>query len=336
VSEASRNHTLRTAEVDFEPISIYFLLAPKSWSFSPTPGCADRILQMALGSEPEEDGNHADVPTRPRVDAEDAERASLKKGGTFLAKLPKMLRPIAPFVVHPKIPRVARQKALDKLAGQYLALLAHRKGCNDVDNAVNDEDIFTRALQRAREQEQDIYSRCSSGQVYQNLAARANALDWERTVAEQSYKRTLEVEAATHSLNKRLKTEKKDLLQSENEEHHALPPPSNPQRLVLEEADLDWDGRSASMENDSEKQGLRRKLRRNIVDILEKVPGYLALSAEERVVVVDRCTERTLSEHLELDNEDGERIDALPEGSILEAAVLEIAEDILSYRRGFR
>ncbi|KAL4440004.1 hypothetical protein ABPG75_003005 [Micractinium tetrahymenae] len=90
------------------------------------------ILQAALaaGDDSDEDrqGSDGQPAKRQRTDPEaEAAAAAARRGGEYLAAVPAQQRPLVPYLARSKIPRIHRQTVLSKLAGEHLALAAHRR-----------------------------------------------------------------------------------------------------------------------------------------------------------------------------------------------------------------
>ncbi len=228
---------------------------------------------------------------------------AIKKGPEFFQNLDVKLRPIAPFIQKPKLPRAIRQKVLDKLTGQHLSLetVLHTNSTTNNETTVSppsagagaagdvNVSLEQRAIAAAVEQEADIYNRCSSAQVYQNLAARCSALDWRKEVraaaeAEQAYEDLLTVQRqeegreATEGGRKR----KKSRLNSSSTE---VGNGSNG-KTKLVESDLAWDHAKPDKTDDI----LHQQLRRRVMQALESCPKWSLLPIDQRVATVERCT----------------------------------------------
>ena len=78
-----------------------------------------------------------------------------------------------------------RQKLLNKLAGEQLALAAHRAGGLNPAAMASEEQLWQAAVAAAVAQEAELCGRCSTQQVYQTLASRITALDWEKDSQEE-------------------------------------------------------------------------------------------------------------------------------------------------------
>lgn len=52
--------------------------------------------------------------------------AAIKRAPAFFSAVDVKFRPRAPFIVRPRMPRVARQRLVDKLFGEHLALESYR------------------------------------------------------------------------------------------------------------------------------------------------------------------------------------------------------------------
>ena len=282
---------------------------------------AERILQMAL----EEDDECVPTTLEPENKLA-ALQAAVKNGPSFFQAIDIKRRPIAPFINRPKLPRAHRQKCLDKLTGQHLALAAALADPEmSPENAAADATLLDQSITSAVEQEADIYNRCSSGQLYQNLAARSSALDWRSEIraekdAEKAYatllqtqshqeqeesaprlkkKRKIDVDNNNNSANYRqFKTSTADPRSSVSNEPTSLVnedgvgaqknkiSKSQPQLLV--EADLDWDNAKPSNEDAI----ALKEVRRRVLNILEICCGWNTLTPEEKITAANRCTDK--------------------------------------------
>lgn len=144
------------------------------------------ILQAALagGDDSGDDTRGSEgtrAPKRQRIDpAAEAATAAARRGGEYLAAVPAQQRPLVPYLARSKIPRIHRQTVLSKLAGQHLALAAHRQQPPlEPAAAAADAPLRHGAWEAALAQELDLFGRCSSAVVYRNLAARTNATQWQ-------------------------------------------------------------------------------------------------------------------------------------------------------------
>lgn len=138
------------------------------------------IIREALITEDsdDDDSDSSKKDERPEIIA-------LQQGPRYLSALSRAQLPLAPFVLRPKLPRIFRNTLLQKLTGEHLALLAAQKGWIPPSEAANDEDLIKQAVEIATSQESSLYGKAKSGQVYQNMAARTNALQWPEEKAEE-------------------------------------------------------------------------------------------------------------------------------------------------------
>jgi hypothetical protein len=280
--------------------------------------CAERILQLAR----DEDTDPC-IPPKSQTATDPADlQAAIKRGPEFFHAIPVTLRPIAPFIrVRPKIPRAIRQKVLDKLTGQRLAIEAVLMNHTDTSKEVLspssvaiDVALVKRSVAAAVEQEADMYGRCNSPQVYQNLAARCSALDWRTEVraaaeAEKAYEDLLamqrleeervEEEGEGRESERKRKRSKVELEDRNNiatiDDNPQLKigkftttataiPPNSKQQAPLVESDLEWNHVEP---NTSENV---QELRRRVIYALENCTKWSMLTVDQRVDAVKRCT----------------------------------------------
>ena len=247
--------------------------------------------------------NPSDPPTDEDTTA--VLKAAMKRNHEFFNALDIKVRPIAPFIQKPKLPRTVRQKVLDRLTGQHLAVaaaLSVEKEDMTPEAAAKNKSFYATAIATAIDQEAELYSRCSSAQIYQNLAARTSALDWRVQCvdkkAEDAYGVLLETqrkhETTTMSSKKRRKIiANTTSLQQEKQQQQQQ------QQIVgaLEDHDL-FDQRQSDNGSDAAAESVARRkdVRRRVLHSLESVPKWTELSAEERVEVVDRCTAKVVEQ----------------------------------------
>ena len=255
--------------------------------------------------------NPSDPPTDEDTTA--VLKAAMKRNHEFFNALDIKVRPIAPFIQKPKLPRTVRQKVLDRLTGQHLAVaaaLSVEKEDMTPEAAAKNKSFYATAIATAIDQEAELYSRCSSAQIYQNLAARTSALDWRVQCvdkkAEDAYGVLLETqrkhETTTMSSKKRRKiianTSDTTSLQQQKQEKQQQQQQQQQQRVgALEDYDL-FDQRQSDYGNDAAAESVARRkdIRRRVLHSLESVPKWTELSAEERVEVVDRCTAKVVEQ----------------------------------------
>jgi hypothetical protein len=200
------------------------------------------------------------------------------------------LRPIAPFINKAKLPRTLRQKTIDRLLGQHLVLKAATARYVLIPSKiVKNEDLVKQCTASAVEQEDALYARCVSAQMYHNLAPRETALTWQTAIqaranaaAEDAYKAVLEAEDPRLAKRRRrtVKDAEKDASAIAMEKERSV-------ESKLEEIDLDW-AKATSDEHREETE--HRTIRRRMISLLEELAGWQNLSPEERVSAADDCT----------------------------------------------
>lgn len=201
-------------------------------------------------------------------------------------------RPLAAFINRPKLPRALRQKVLDRLTGQHLAMAVALAGSAAAPAAAAaDAALLERAVASAVEQEADIYARCASAQAYANLAARSSALEWRSDVraaaaAQAAYEELLRAQAAEERDREREQGRGKKRQKTGGGDKASGGIAQQPAEAGLHETDLDW----ASAKPDPAEVTAVKQLRRRVVAALEAAPGWGGLTAEERVAVAHRCT----------------------------------------------
>jgi hypothetical protein len=267
----------------------------------------ERILQLAR----EEDDEPCIPSTSHQPSTETAVlRAAIKRGKEFFIAVDVTLRPIAPFIrIRPKVPRVVRQKVIDKLTGEHLALESVLNTDNEAllspASTAADAALVQRAIAAAVEQEADMYERCSSAQVYQNLASRCSALDWRKEVrtaaaAEKAYEALLAAQRVEEKRDldkgKDEKERKKPRMIETKKETHYNPITTTTDPLTrsnnlknttkLIETDLNWDQANPDRSDDIK----RRKLRRRVIQALENCPKWSLLTVDQKIETVERCT----------------------------------------------
>lgn len=247
-------------------------------------------------------------------------QTAIKQGPSFFQAIDVKLRPIVPFINRPKLSRNLRQKCLDKLTGQHLALAAALADSDKIspETAASDETLVDQCIASAIEQETDIYNRCASGALYQNLAARSTGLDWRNEVraaaeAEKAYDTLLQTQKQQELEENEPRAKKKARIDNNtNNSNNAMdkqgvgamsskngaPSDSGPHgnastqlqhpaapSLALVEADLEWDKATTATDDDKE-------VRRRVLNILEGCSGWKGLTTEERVTATNRCTDK--------------------------------------------
>ena len=263
---------------------------------------AERLFHELKTSEKDEDDiiitfSHSD--SKPdKTQLADA----VKKWRMYLSALSPHERLQAPFIPRPKLPRASRQKVIDKLSGQHVAMAAVRSGIgDDVEKVVADKELVAGALELATSQELDLYERCPSAQMYSNLAAQTSALHWEEVVSKRNYKRKLEEEkAARQRTGDRVsKSPNKGMGTSEGIDaaSSAIPDSSKRPKVTshIEEVDIFDEAPDSSMDLTKQEKAceqLRRQLRRQIVDLMDEDVACTELIPEERQLVVERCLEQ--------------------------------------------
>ncbi|PRW33151.1 methyltransferase TARBP1 [Chlorella sorokiniana] len=133
------------------------------------------ILQAALAED--------DEPAAPRPDpAAEAAAATARRGAEYLTAVDVKQRPLVAYLARSKIPRINRQTVLNKLAGEHLALAGAATCSPALEPAAAAANLQLRkaAFDAALAQELELFRRCGSAQVYQNLAARTSATQWPR------------------------------------------------------------------------------------------------------------------------------------------------------------
>lgn len=243
-----------------------------------------------------------------------------------------------------------RQKALDKLLGQHLALAAVSSGLGDNPGvAAATERVRNDALVAAVEQEEGLYQQCSIAQTYQNIAARATALDWktrlnavkeaqyEQALAEESRKKrsTTRAEHGCHSKKSRPAPKEQAAIEKivlENTAEDGCSPAAVKEGLPLAllEEDLDWG--QALPEGAAEVSAGRPWVRRRIVDAMEDVDECKELSPEDRLLTANRCCDKVLRKW----EEEGGRKEAqerLSAPSALRTLVKEYARYVLNKKK---
>ena len=304
----------------------------------------ERILQLAR----EEDDEPCILSTSQPTAETTVLQAAIKRGPEFFQAISVTLRPISPFIrVRPKLPRAMRQKVLDRLTGQHLALEAvlsnglggtateapeaHNEALSP-SSLATDSCLVQRCIAAAVEQEADMYDRCSSSQVYQNLASRCTALDWRKEVraaaeAEKAYENLLAVQR-TEDENKKEEEGKRQRKRSKIEHHREVVNTNtvnngsatligakknktdsasfaatatktlNPLNYesIKQQGPLvesDLDWYYAKPDTSDEIQ--RQKLRQRVMQALESCPNWKVLTVDERVVSVERCVLKVVS-----------------------------------------
>lgn len=280
----------------------------------------ERILQLAR----EEDDDPCILSTSQPTTELAVLQAAIKRGPEFFKAIPVALCPIAPFIrVRPKLPRAIRQKVLNKLTEQFLALEAVLMNHTDTSEEVPspssiaaDVALVKRSVAAAVEQEADMYERCDSAQVYQNLAARCSALDWRTEVraaaeAERAYEDLLAVQRLEEKRGKEGGEagegggqRKRSKIDGDGRKYSAIinqnpqlevgrftvaaTATNSAQQTPLLESDLDWDRAKPEISEDI--QELHQELRRRVVQALENCPKWSLLTVDQRVATVERCT----------------------------------------------
>ncbi|KAK9792054.1 hypothetical protein WJX73_007917 [Symbiochloris irregularis] len=95
----------------------------------------------------------------------------LAEGARLFESITPQLRQTVPYKPSAKVPRVNRQTLLQRLTGQYTALQLHAQQ-RPLDAANMTPELIKEAFRLAEAQENALFKRCSSKQVYLNLAAR--------------------------------------------------------------------------------------------------------------------------------------------------------------------
>jgi len=118
---------------------------------------------------------------KPKPKPPPPELIAIKRAPKYLSVCPPGKIPLASFINKAKFPRKFRNTLLRKLFGEHLALLAAENNWLAPHEAVKRDDLIEVATRLALEQEMEVYSKCQSGGVYQNFAAKCSALQYGAT-----------------------------------------------------------------------------------------------------------------------------------------------------------
>ena len=303
----------------------------------------DKIFQE-LREADEEEGND-DVLTLEAQELEQRralEKAS-KRWKEYVGALPPQLRPQAPFIPRPKLPRALRQKVIEKLLGQHLAILGVRNyGRDDPEEAVSDQKIVSEASEQAISQELELYQRCSSAQIYSNLAAQTSAMQWEEILRKKRYKRKLDEEATARAVSnnkgekqhrkieneKNVKQRKVDNVGTDDKKSTNSNKTSSKIACIEEEDLFDHLQGAQSKVPREEEEAIILRIRRQVVRLMDDISNCEALIPEERQLLVETCIER---KRHSIHKSNGADI-VLDRDDEMKPLISEIADDILKYR----
>ena len=270
---------------------------------------AERILSLAAQqqeprSNEDERSESNGTPSRQTLTSRYEE--AMKNHRSYFDAVDLTSRPIAPFINRSKFPRVLRQRYLDRLVGQHLALAACTANpCMPPQEVAADGNLVTEIIDYAKQQESELFSRCSNqAQVYQNLAARESALDYvlggdARRGQLDAYKAIL---VAGRQWDKTIDSKKRNTASGNGSEEQLM---MEKQRKVkvkvktpaeLLEADLNWDVNPI----ETRKKGLsdddRKYIKQQVIKNLESQNEWALLSIEERIQYVDKYMGKIFSE----------------------------------------
>lgn len=186
------------------------------------------------------------------------------------------LVPVVPFVNRTKIGRSLRQNTLHKLLGQHLALGAMTPSGEQMESDVllssENLQLFTRAINNAKEQEQDIFKSSTSKESYMNKISNQTAIDWykeHKSEREKSKRKGLTAKAPDRKKK------------------------SKPAGLI--DAEIDWE--SAKPENRKAKRMhlAKTKLHRLVIDMIDDDRAiHSDMGAEMKLSLVKSIVEEAL------------------------------------------
>ncbi|KAG7667981.1 hypothetical protein Ndes2526B_g01600 [Nannochloris sp. 'desiccata'] len=245
----------------------------------------ERILQLAR----EEDDDPCILSTSQPTTELAVLQAAIKRGPEFFKAIPVALCPIAPFIrVRPKLPRAIRQKVLNKLTEQFLALEAVLMNHTDTSEEVPspssiaaDVALVKRSVAAAVEQEADMYERCDSAQRLEEKRGKEGGEAGEGGGQRKRSKIDGDGRKYSAIINQNPQLEVGRFTVAATATNSA-------QQTPLLESDLDWDRAKPEISEDI--QELHQELRRRVVQALENCPKWSLLTVDQRVATVERCT----------------------------------------------
>lgn len=224
----------------------------------------------------------------------------MKSHRSYFDEVELKLRPIIPFINRSKFPRVVRQRYLDRLVGQHLALAATKTDPPTHPRQVAaNKDLVAEVIEYAKKQESELFDRSSNQvQVYQNLAARESALDYVLEAnalrgQQAAYKAVL---AAGRLWDKMAESKKRDTMTTGNDQFTAKKK-KKLETQQLQEADLDWDvNHTAVSSGNGISDEDRKYIKQQVIKDLEQRKEWALLSIEERIDIVEKYMSKVTSE----------------------------------------
>lgn len=213
----------------------------------------------------------------------DFDTLSAKLGPTFFSALDIQHRPVAPFINRgSKIPRSIRQKVLDRLVAQHLALTAMQTGLEKTPQAlVRDDGLRQHAISLAIAQEKELYDASASGSVYSVKASQGKVFAWVKKKEEEERNKLDVSKIHPSSPSEHLtKKRKRNTTDGSNTQHN---------QSEIEEADLPWDKALPTSITDT------RDIRSRVIKAIDKNSRCMdELDAEDRVTIADACTRKIM------------------------------------------